>query len=52
MGRLAQHAIGSDYNELVLFEDSGQQTLPRADKITLARQLIQHIAQRVKGNKK
>ncbi len=52
VGNLVQHAIGSDDNELVLFEDSGQQTLPRADKLTLARQLIKHLAQRVKGSKK
>jgi phosphopantothenoylcysteine decarboxylase / phosphopantothenate---cysteine ligase len=49
VGNLAQQAIGSDDNELVLFDDSGRQTLPRADKLTLARQLLQHIAQRVKG---
>jgi phosphopantothenoylcysteine decarboxylase/phosphopantothenate--cysteine ligase len=52
VGNLAQHAIGSDDNELVLFEDGGQQTLPRADKLTLARQLIKHLAQRIKESKK
>ncbi len=45
-GNLVQHAVGSDDNELVLFDDSGRLTLPRADKLTLARQLMQHIAQR------
>jgi len=49
VGNLVQNAIGSDDNELVLFDDSGRQTLPRADKLTLARQLIQRIAQRKKG---
>jgi len=49
VGNLVQHAISSDENELVLFDDSGRQTLPRADKLTLARQLIQRIAQRKKG---
>jgi phosphopantothenoylcysteine decarboxylase/phosphopantothenate--cysteine ligase len=44
VGNLAQHAIGSDENELVLFDDSGRQTLPRADKLTLARLLLQRIA--------
>ncbi|HMC13497.1 MAG TPA: bifunctional phosphopantothenoylcysteine decarboxylase/phosphopantothenate--cysteine ligase CoaBC [Gallionellaceae bacterium] len=39
---LAQGAIGSDENELVLFDDAGEHILPRADKLTLARQLIQH----------
>lgn len=49
VGNLVQQAVGSDDNELVLFDDSGRQTLPRADKLTLARQLMQHIAQRIKG---
>jgi phosphopantothenoylcysteine decarboxylase/phosphopantothenate--cysteine ligase len=49
VGNLVQQAIGSDENELVLFDDSGRQTLPRADKLTLARQLMQRIAQRIKG---
>jgi len=48
VGNLAQNAIGSDDNELVLFDDSGSHVLPRADKLTLARQLMKHIAQRYK----
>ena len=40
---LAQHAIGRDDNELVLFDDEGEHILPRADKLTLARQLLQHV---------
>ena len=43
IGNLAQTAIGSDDNELWLFDDSGCHPLPRADKLTLARQLLQHI---------
>lgn len=49
VGNLAQQAIGSDDNELILFDDSGTHPLPRADKLTLARQLMQHIAQRYEG---
>ena len=49
VGNLAQQAIGSDENELILFDDGGMQTLPRADKLTLARQLMRHIAQRGEG---
>lgn len=49
IGNLVQQAIGSDDNELVLFDDEGIHPLPRADKLTLARQLIQHIAQRYEG---
>jgi len=45
VGNLAQKAIGSNDNELVLFDDQGSHLLPRADKLTLARQLMQHIAQ-------
>jgi phosphopantothenoylcysteine decarboxylase/phosphopantothenate--cysteine ligase len=51
-GNLAQQAIGSDDNELVLFDDSGSHALPRADKLTLARQLMQYIAQRYKRKTK
>lgn len=40
---LAQDAIGSDENELVLFDDAGEHVLHRADKLTLARQLTQHV---------
>ncbi len=39
---LAQNAIGSDDNELLLFDDAGEHLLPRADKLTLARALLQH----------
>jgi len=46
VGNIAQQAIGSDDNELILFDDDGIHPLPRADKLTLARQLMQHIAQR------
>lgn len=49
VGNLAQQAIGSDDNELVLFDDSGSHTLPRADKLTLARQLMHYITPLVSG---
>ena len=51
VGNIAQHAIGSDENELVLFDDAGSHALPRGDKLSLARQLMQHIAQRFLGEK-
>ncbi|MBI3903084.1 MAG: bifunctional phosphopantothenoylcysteine decarboxylase/phosphopantothenate--cysteine ligase CoaBC [Nitrosomonadales bacterium] len=41
---LAQQAIGADENELILFDDAGEHVLPRADKLTLARALLQHVA--------
>ena len=40
----AQDALGSDDNELILLDDNGMHPLARADKLTLARQLITHIA--------
>jgi phosphopantothenoylcysteine decarboxylase/phosphopantothenate--cysteine ligase len=49
VGNIAQRAIGRDDNELIMFDEAGIHPLPRADKLTLARQLIQHIAQRYKG---
>ena len=41
---LVQNAVGSEDNELILFDDAGTHQLPRAPKIVLARQLIEHIA--------
>ncbi len=52
VGNLAQQAIGSDDNELVLFDDEGSHLLPRADKLTLARMLMRQIAQRYDGVQK
>jgi phosphopantothenoylcysteine decarboxylase/phosphopantothenate--cysteine ligase len=52
VGNLVQQAIGSDENELVLFDDSGTQKLPRADKLTLARKLLRLIAERQSGDLK
>ena len=50
---LAQKAIGSDDNELVLFDDTGEHVLPRADKLTLARALLRHaVALYRKGSTK
>lgn len=42
---LAQEAIGADDNELTLFDDAGEHVLPRADKLTQARRLMQHVAE-------
>ena len=48
---LAQNAIGADDNELVLFDDNGIHTLPRAPKTVVARQLIAHIAKLYEGTR-
>ncbi len=45
---LAQQAIGSNDNELVLFDDAGEHLLPRSDKLTQARALLHHIV-KLKG---
>ncbi len=41
----AREAIGSDEVELLLLDDDGQHVLPRADKLTQARRIIEHVAQ-------
>lgn len=41
---LAQHAIGADDNEIVLFDDEGAHPLARAGKDVLAQQLVAHAA--------
>lgn len=41
---LVQDALGSEDNELTLFDDDGAHPLQRAPKIVLARQLIERIA--------
>lgn len=41
---LAQHALGSDDNELTLFDADGEHRLARGPKLEQARRLIGHIA--------
>jgi phosphopantothenoylcysteine decarboxylase/phosphopantothenate--cysteine ligase len=43
VGNLAQDTLGQDKAELVLFDDRGPHPLPRADKLTQARALINHL---------
>jgi phosphopantothenoylcysteine decarboxylase/phosphopantothenate--cysteine ligase len=47
VGNIGHHTFGKDENELVLFDEQGHQTLARADKQTLARQLITEISKRI-----
>ncbi|MFZ6814368.1 bifunctional phosphopantothenoylcysteine decarboxylase/phosphopantothenate--cysteine ligase CoaBC [Undibacterium sp. Rencai35W] len=47
VGNIGHHTFGKDENELVLFDVNGHKALPRADKHTLAIQLIQEITQRI-----
>ena len=47
VGNIGHHTFGQDDNTVVLFDESGHTVLPRADKLTLARQLISEIAKRI-----
>jgi phosphopantothenoylcysteine decarboxylase / phosphopantothenate---cysteine ligase len=47
VGNLAQETLGADDAELTLFEEAGTHILPRADKLTQARRLIVHLANRL-----
>lgn len=47
VGNLGPATFGRDDNELLLVDDVGITRLPRADKITLARQLVDAIAARL-----
>ena len=49
VGNIGHQTFGRDDNELMLFDADGQTRLPRADKTTLARQLIAEIAARLEG---
>ncbi|KAG0162443.1 hypothetical protein DFQ30_002016, partial [Apophysomyces sp. BC1015] len=50
IGNLGPKTFGKDDNEVVLFDASGSKPLPRADKQSLARTLIDEIAQRIPGS--
>jgi phosphopantothenoylcysteine decarboxylase/phosphopantothenate--cysteine ligase len=47
VGNLGHLTFGKDDNEIVLFDDAGRHPLPRGDKATLARTLIDEIARRL-----
>jgi phosphopantothenoylcysteine decarboxylase/phosphopantothenate--cysteine ligase len=49
VGNIGPATFGQDDNALVLVDEQGHTDVPRADKLTLARQLMQHIAQRLPG---
>jgi len=48
VGNIGHQTFGKDENELVLFDANGHQALPKADKQTLANQLVTAIAKRIK----
>ncbi len=48
VANLGPATFGADDNQLVLVDAQGETELPRADKLTLARQLIQDVAKRLR----
>jgi phosphopantothenoylcysteine decarboxylase / phosphopantothenate---cysteine ligase len=49
VGNLGPATFGQDDNALTLVDAVGHRELPRADKLTLARQLVAEIARRLRG---
>jgi phosphopantothenoylcysteine decarboxylase/phosphopantothenate--cysteine ligase len=47
VGNIGHHTFGMDDNEIVLFDAGGMTRLPRADKLSLARDLVAAIGQRL-----
>ena len=47
VGNIGPQTFGQDDNTVILFDEDGHTVLPRADKLTLARQLISEIAKRI-----
>lgn len=47
VGNIGHHTFGLDDNEIVLFDANGMTRLPRADKLSLARELVAAIGQRL-----
>jgi phosphopantothenoylcysteine decarboxylase / phosphopantothenate---cysteine ligase len=49
VANLGPATFGADDNQLVLVDAQGETELPRADKLTLARQLVQDVAKRLRA---
>ncbi len=47
VGNIGHHTFGQDDNTIILFDENGHTILPRADKLTLARQLVSEISKRL-----
>ncbi|MBJ7309115.1 bifunctional phosphopantothenoylcysteine decarboxylase/phosphopantothenate--cysteine ligase CoaBC [Rugamonas sp. CCM 8940] len=47
VGNIGHHTFGQDDNTIILFDENGHTILPRADKLTLARQLISEVSKRL-----
>ena len=51
IGNLAQDTLGSDDAALILFDEQGAHPLPKADKLSCARRLIEEINLRLHATK-
>ena len=47
VGNIGPQTFGQDENTVILFDEDGHTVLPKADKLTLARQLVSEIAKRI-----
>jgi phosphopantothenoylcysteine decarboxylase/phosphopantothenate--cysteine ligase len=47
VGNIGHHTFGQDDNTIILFDENGHTVLPRAGKLSLARQLISEISKRL-----
>ena len=47
VGNIGPQTFGQDENTIILFDETGHTLLPRADKLSLARQLVSEIAKRL-----
>ncbi|MCX7897944.1 MAG: bifunctional phosphopantothenoylcysteine decarboxylase/phosphopantothenate--cysteine ligase CoaBC [Rhodocyclaceae bacterium] len=45
VGNLIEDGLGTDVNSVILYDDRGRHPLPTADKQTLARRIVAHIAE-------
>jgi len=49
VGNLVQDGLGGDDNSVILFDASGSHTLPTAPKLEVARRIVAHIAELLRG---
>ncbi len=47
VGNLVQDGLGRDTNDVTLFDDKGAHPLPSGDKLSLARDIVSHIARMI-----
>ena len=47
VGNIGPDTFGSDLNQLLIIDESGSKKIAKADKLQLARQLIQLVAKRI-----